>query len=199
MHLRRLDTIFVKDVVVILGKVPAALCWGFQTIAGRGSKRGPFARIFVAMVFVTEAMLEGATEVLGADVRTALPAVFASVPSHESAAHVATESAANVAGHLCPSGAQETRFESSSHQVEFFQQLFKEVGYLSIAVASGIRAVEAAKLGVLGGRASGKENGNAEKCARHVWKNKKKEQGWTVQQMTERDVGKARKNTSRSN
>ena len=63
------------------------------------------------------------------------------------------------------------------------------VGYLSIA----------AKLGVLGGRASGKENGNAEKCARHVWKNKKKEQGWTVQQMTERDVGKARKNTSKSN
>ena len=74
------------------------------------------------------------------------------------------------------------------------------VGYLSIAVASRIRAAEAAKLGVLGGSASGKENGNAEKCANHVWKNKKKEQaGWTFQQMTERDVGKARKNTSKSN
>ena len=43
------------------------------------------------------------------------------------------------------------------------------MGYLSVTVTSGIRA----ELGVLGGRASGKEDGNAVKCASHVWwKNK---------------------------
>ena len=46
--------------------------------------------------------------------------------------------------------------------------------YLSITGTSGIT-----ELGVLGGRASGKEDGNTEKCASHVWwKNKKKSAGW---------------------
>ena len=69
------------------------------------------------------------------------------------------------------------------------------LGYLSIAVASGIRAAEA-KLGVLGGRASGKEDGNAEKGASHVWKNKKKEQaGWTFQQTNDGvDCGQGEEN-----
>ena len=61
MHLRRFDAIFVKDVVVILRKLPAAVCWGFQIFSYYGSGcRKLFARVFIAMVFVTEALLEAA-------------------------------------------------------------------------------------------------------------------------------------------
>ena len=84
--LRLLHAIFVVDVAVVVLD---------RALIARVAACAPLLRagIFVAVVFITETLLEASLEVLGADVGTAVSPVIASVPSSETAS-IATESAA---------------------------------------------------------------------------------------------------------